>query len=73
MVQKAIAILALTIAWLAAALFLIYVASWSLGAILLGSPVIYEVTAAVNVLIAIGTFVAFFFLARRMIAEPRGD
>jgi len=71
MVQKAIAVLALTVAWLVAALFLIYVVSWSLGAILLNSPIIYEVTAGTNLLIAIGTFVAFFFLARRVLAEPK--
>ena len=71
MIRKAIAVLMLTIGWLVAALFLIYMAGWSLGAILLNSSIVYEVTAAANLLIAIGTFVAFFLLARRVVAGPK--
>ena len=71
MIKKALAIFVLTCGWVIAVWLLIYVASWSLGTILLNSAVVYEVTAATNLLLTIGSFVAFFFLARRVIAEPK--
>jgi hypothetical protein len=70
-VKKAIVVLLLTCAWVIAVLLLTYVASWSLGTILLNSPIVYEVTAATNLILAIGSFIAFFFLARRVLAEPK--
>jgi hypothetical protein len=70
-IKKAAAVLLMTCAWVIAVLLLTYVASWSLGTILLNSPILYEVTAGTNLVLAIGSFVAFFFLARRVLAEPK--
>ncbi len=69
--MKAFVVLTLTPAWIASALFLTYVSSWSLHTIIPDSSYVNEVTAGANLLLAIGTFVAFFILAKLLVQYPK--
>ena len=71
MVQRAFVVLILTVAWALASLLIIYVCSWSVAALLESSENTYAVGAAVNILIMIGTFIAFVVIARRVLGDPK--
>jgi hypothetical protein len=71
MVRKAVAVLIMTAAWLLSALFLMYVAEWSLATISAEYLSSYKLRATVNLLLVIASFAAFFILARRVLAEPK--
>jgi succinate dehydrogenase hydrophobic anchor subunit len=70
MVRKAVAVLIMTVAWLLAALLLIYVAEWSLAAISAEYHSSYRLRGAVNLLLVLASFGGFFILARRVLAGP---
>jgi succinate dehydrogenase hydrophobic anchor subunit len=70
-IRKAVAVLIMTVAWLLSAAFLVYAAEWSLAAISKEYLSSYEVRAAVNLLLVIASFAAFFILARRVLAEAK--